>query len=133
MRWWSHKPQSGISQVLDSAAYCYVIMPRRPCYYIPRNSYHMSSSAHLGVPCLHPIIFAYQMKSFAHLGISCLRPSIATSHPSTPPPSSFYCVMLFPNPLLLLASRKIPAKVARSCSSVASWHHQAYLLHPASL
>ena len=35
MRWWGSKPQSGIAQVLDSAAYCYVILPHRPCYSIP--------------------------------------------------------------------------------------------------
>ena len=41
MRWWDSKPQSGISQVLDSAAYCYVILPHRPCYHIPHRIYHM--------------------------------------------------------------------------------------------
>ena len=26
MRWWSSKPQSGIATVLDSVAYCYVLL-----------------------------------------------------------------------------------------------------------
>ena len=130
MRWWGSKPQSEIAQVLDSAAYFYVVLPRRPCYSSPRGSYHMSSSAHLGAPCLRPSISAYHTRSFTHLGVSRLRPSIPTSYPATLPPSVSYCMTLSPNILPLLSSREIPDKVARSCFSAASWRHQAPLLRP---
>ena len=112
MRWWSSKPQSGISQVLDSAAYCDVIIPHHPCYSSPRRIYHTSSSTHLGFLCIRPIIFAYHMRLFAHLGVSCIYPSIPNYHPVTPPPSGAYCVMISPNRLLLLASCDIPANVS---------------------
>ena len=54
MRWWGSNPQSGIAKVLDSAAYCYVIIPCCPCYYSTRQRYHTSSSDHLDVPYLRP-------------------------------------------------------------------------------
>ena len=130
MRWWDSKPQSGISQVLDSAAYWYVILPRRSCYYSPCRSYHTSSSAYLGVPGLSPGIYAYHTRSFAHLCVSCLCTIITTSYPATPPPSRSYYVTLSPNCLLLLASCETPAMATRSCSDVASWRHQASLLCP---
>ena len=130
MRWWGSKPQSGIDEVLDSAAYCYVLLPRLPCYSSTSCSYQTSSSTHLGFPCLQPSIYAYQTKSFTHLGISRIRTIILTSQPSLPPPVGSYCVALFPNILLLFASREIPAKVARICFYVASWRHQACLLPP---
>ena len=130
MRWCSSKFQSGISQVLDYVAYCYVILPRRPYYSILGRSYHTSLSAHLGVPCLRTRFSAYCTRSFSHLGISCLRPNILTYHPATPPPSGSYCVTLSPNILLFLASREIPAKFSWSYFYIASWHHQASLLCP---
>ena len=40
MRSWSSKPQSVFAPVLDSAAYCYVLLPRLPCYSSHRHSYH---------------------------------------------------------------------------------------------
>ena len=123
MMWWSSKPQSRIAQVLDSAAYCYVSIPHRSCYTTPLRSYHTSSSAHLGIPRLRPIISSYHTRSFVHLGLSCIRPSIMNYHPTNPPPSGFYCTMLSSNILLLLAAHKISAKVAQSFFSVASWHH----------
>ena len=84
MRWWSSKPQSGISQSLDSAVYCYVFISRCSCYSSPRRSYHTSSYAHLCVPCLHPIISPYHTSSFPHMGIYRLGPIITTSHIATP-------------------------------------------------
>ena len=114
MRWWSSNPQSRISTVLDSAAYCYVILPCHPCYSSPRRSYHTSSSSHTRVTRLRPRISAYHMRSFAHLGVSRLHPIILTYQSATPPPSGSYCVTLSPNRLLLLASRKIPAKAEQS-------------------
>ena len=38
MRWWISKTQSGIDIVLESAAYCFLILPRRPCYSSPHRS-----------------------------------------------------------------------------------------------
>ena len=59
-----------------------------------------------------------------------LRTSILNPHPETPPPSGSYCVILYPNLLLLLSSHEIPAKVARSCFYVSSWRYQSPLLRP---
>ena len=67
MRWWDSKPQSGISQVLDYAAYCYVILTRHPWYSNPCSSYHTSSSKHMGIPCLRPRISAWHTSSFSQL------------------------------------------------------------------
>ena len=130
MRWWSSKPQSGIATVLDSDAYCYVILPYRSCYSIPRHSYHTSSSSHPGITRIHPRISAYRIMSFVHPGVSRLCPIILTSYSAIPPPSRSYCVILSPNHILLLASHENPAKVSQICFSITSWNHQAYLLFP---
>ena len=114
---WLVPSLSRIATVLDSAAYCYVILPHRPCYSSPRRSYHTSSSAHPGVTRLRPSISTYRTRSFAHPGVSRLRPGTPTSHSATPPSSGSYCMTLSPNRLLLLASHEAPAKVARSCFS----------------
>ena len=103
---------------------------RRPCYSSPCRSYHTGSYAHLGVPFLRPSISVYHTSLFIHLGISRPCPRIQTFRPATLPPSGSYCVTLPPNHLFLLASLEIPAKVARSHFSVASWCHQTSLLHP---
>ena len=121
---------SVISQVLFSAAYCFVILTLLSCYSGPRRSYNTSSSAHVGFPGIRPSISAYVMRPFSHLGVYRLRPIITTYHPATPPPSGSYYVTLSPNRLLLLASCEIPAKVSQSCFSVASCRYQASLLHP---
>ena len=47
----------------------------------PRHSHHTGSSAHLGIPCLHPRIYYCHTRSFDHLGLACLRPSIPITHP----------------------------------------------------
>ena len=130
MRWWGSKHQSGIDQVLDYAAYCYVILPRHPCYSSTCRSYHTGSSTHLGVPHLRPSISSYHTRSFSHLYVSCLRPIIPTDHPATPPPYSSYFMVISPNLLLLLVSREIPTKVAQSCFCFTSWRHQDSLLFP---
>ena len=111
--WWSSKLQSGIDQFLDSSAYCYEILPHCSCYSSPRQSYHMISSAHLGVSHIRLSISACHTNSFVHLGVSCVHPSITTSHPETPPPAGSYCMTLSSNCLLLLDSREIPAKMVR--------------------
>ena len=108
-------------------------LPRPPHYSILHHSYHTSSSAHLGVPRLRPIISTCHTRSFAHLGVSRLRPSMPTSQPALPLPSGSYCVTFSPPNLLLLAFREIPARVARSYFSVVSWRHQASLLRPPPL
>ena len=130
MRWWDSKPQSGIDQVLDYAAYCCVLYPTPPCYSSPHCIYHTSSSAHLCVLCLRPRISAYHMRSFAHIGVSRIYRSIKTPQPVLLLPSSSYCMKLSPPLLLLLDSREIPARVYRSCFSVAYWSHQSPLLRP---
>ena len=130
MRWWSSNTQSGIAQVLDSDAYCDVILPLRPFYISPHCSYHTSSSAHLGVPCIHPSISDYHTRLFSHLDVSCLLTRIPTPHPSTWPPSGSYCMKLYLNIPPLLSDHNIPSKVPQSCFYVASWHHQASLLRP---
>ena len=130
MRLWDSKPQSGISEVLDSASYCYVLLPRRSCYYSTHRSYHISSSTHLGVSCLRPSISAYHTRSFSHLAFYRLRPRIPTSQPALLLPSGSYCVAFSPHLLLLLASHEILSRATRSCLSIASWRHQASLLLP---
>ena len=114
MRLWSPKPQSGIDSVLDYIAYCYVLLPRLPCYSIPRLNYHTRSFSHLGVSCLLPSISSYHTRPFSHLGISRLRPSIPTLLSTSLPSSGSYCVNLYPCSLLFFASRETPIKVARS-------------------
>ena len=47
----------------------------------PRHSHHTGSSAHLGIPCLHPSISDCHTRSFSHLGVTRLRPSIPITHP----------------------------------------------------
>ena len=105
MRWWGSKPQSGIDEVLESAAYCYVLLPRLPCYSSTSCSYQTSSSTHLGFPCLQPSIYAYQTKSFTHLGISRIRTIILTSQPSLAPSRRLLLcgiISKYPPPLCLL-------------------------------
>ena len=130
MRWWSSKPQSGIDTVLESAAYCYVIIPRLPWCSIPRSSYHTRSFSHPGVTRIRPSISAYCKRSLDHPGVSRLRPSIPNPPYASPPPYGPYCVTLSPCRLLLLSSCETPEKVNRSCFSVTSWRHQAPLLRP---
>ena len=130
MRWWGFKPQSGIAKVLDTAAYCYVLISFRPYNGISHRSYHTISFSHLGFPCLRPSISAYHTRSLSHLDFYRLYPRIMTSKPNLPPPSGYYCMPFSPNLLLLLFSREINTRVSRSCFSVASWHHQAPLLLP---
>ena len=74
MRWRSSKPQSGIATVLDSAAYCYVLIPHLPWYYSTCRSYHTRSFAHRGVTRLRTSISAYHTRSFAHPVVSRLHP-----------------------------------------------------------
>ena len=106
-------------------------LPCPSCYYNLRHSYHTSSSAHLGVPCLRPRISVCHTRPFAHLGVSRLRPSMPTTHPILPLPSGSgsYCMPISPPILLPLASRE-STRAAQSCFSVASWHHHASLLSP---
>ena len=102
-----------------------------PCYYNLLHSYHTSSSAHLGVPRLQPIISVFQKSSFSHLGVSHLRPSIPTNHPILPLPSGSgsYCMPISPSILLALASCD-SAKVDRSCFYVVSLCHHTSLVNP---
>ena len=101
-----------------------------PLLLYPPHSYHTSSSAHLGVPCLRTRISAYHTKSFARLGVSRLRPIIMISKPAILITSVSYCVTFSPHLLLLLASYDIPARADQICFSVAYWRHQASLLCP---
>ena len=128
MRWWSSKPQSGISTVLDSSNYFLFTYTPSPLYSSPHCSYRMRSFPHPGVARLHPIISAYLTISFTHPGIYRLRPSITFPLSTLPPPSGSYLLTLSPCCHILLASSKKPAKVAQSCVSVASCSHQASLL-----
>ena len=118
MRWWSYKPHSGIATVFDYAHYCYVILPRFPCYSSPRRSYHMISSAHPCASRLCPSIYAYHTISFTHLGVSHLHPSIPTSQYATPPPSGSYCVTFSTNRLILLEFNKISKMMYLSLSLI---------------
>ena len=82
------------------------ILPSPSRFPNPRHSHHTGSSAHLGVPCLCPIISDCHTRSFAHLVVAHIHPSIPITHPdflsllvavllhahlptATPPPSSF--------------------------------------------
>ena len=119
-RWRSSNTQSGIAAVLDSAAYCYVIIPRHTCYSSTRRRDHTISSSHPGVNRLRPSISAYRTRSFDYTGVSRLCNNIPISHSATTPPYGSYCTNLSPNSLIRLASCETPAKVDRSCFSVAS-------------
>ena len=118
---------------LDSAAYCYVLLPCHPCYFIPCYNDQKRSSYHLGVPRLCPSISAYRARSFSHPGVSPLCPKITSFPSETPPPSGSYCMTLSHNSIFLLASCETNVKVSRSCFSVTSWRHQASLLRPPPL
>ena len=107
-------------------------LSRPSCYSSPQRRYHMSSSAHLGVPRLQPSIFACHTRSFANLGVYRLCPSMSNYQPALPLPPGSYCMEFSSLLLLLLASREI-SRVDRSCFSVASWRHQASLLRPPPL
>ena len=72
----------------------------------------------------------HNTQGYDHLGVYRIRPSITTSQSSHPPPSGSYCMAFYPTLLHLLDSHDIPARVARSFFYVASWRHQASLLHP---
>ena len=129
MRWWGSKPQSGISQVLDSSAYYFVLIPSRPCYFSIICSNHTSSSVHLCLPRLSTSITAYHTRSFIHLSISCLCPSILTSRSTLPPPSGSYCMTLLIYPLLL-SLPKDSCQGGPKFFSLVSWHHHTFLLIP---
>ena len=133
MRWWSYKPQSGISTALESVDYCYVLLSCIPWYSSTQIIYYTRSFSHLGFTHLRPRISTYRTRSSAHLGFSCLCPSIPDyPYASTHSPGS-YCMALSPHRLLIFSSRKIYAKVSLSWFSSASWKHYAYLLRPPPL
>ena len=104
-------------------------LPRLTQYSNHHCSYHTSSSAHLGVPCLRPSISLCHTRSFAHLGVYCLRPRIMNTQPALPLPSSSYCLPIYPLILLLLALCEY-ARLAQSCFYDDSWSHQASFLFP---
>ena len=130
MRWCSSKTQSGISTVLDSVVYCYVLLTILLFYSSPQLSYNTRSFFLLGVACLHPIISTYRTSSSIHLGVSRLRPSIPTSRSASPHYPGSYCVAISPRRLLLFYSREISAKVSLSFFSFGYWRHHDSLLHP---
>ena len=79
MRWFFHASVSDCSNPrLCRLLLC--IIPSPPRFPNPL-SHHTGSSAHLGFPCLRPIISDCHTRSFAHLGVSRLRPSIPITHP----------------------------------------------------
>ena len=83
--------RSVIATVLDSVAYCYVLLPCLPCYYSLHRSFRKGSFTHLGLACLCPSISTYRTRSTAHPGVSCLRPSIPTTrYASLPSPGSYF-------------------------------------------
>ena len=129
MRLWISKPQSRLAQVLDSAANCYVLYPAFPATLFPT----VSNTRVIRPPGRPPSLTHHirlPQKFIIPPGISCLCLVIPTSQSTLLLPSGSYwikCSLLF---LLLLAYRESPARVARSCFSVASWRHQAFLLRP---
>ena len=57
------------------------ILPSPSRFPNPLHSHHTGSSAHLGVPCLRPIISNCHMRSFSNLSVACIRPIILITHP----------------------------------------------------
>ena len=119
---------SVIATVLYSVAYCCVLLPCLPCYSSPHLSFHLRSFAHLGVARLRPLISTYITSSTAHPGISRLRLSIPTTRYTSLPSPGSYCADIPSRHFLILASREISSRFARSCLSVAPWRHHASLL-----
>ena len=76
MRWCISKTHSGIATVLDSVAFCYVLLPRPPWYSILHLRYHTSSFAHPRITYLCSIISTYRTCTSAHLGIYRIYPRI---------------------------------------------------------
>ena len=107
------QPRSFIATVLDSVAYCYVLLPFLPCYSNPQLSFNTRSFAHLGVANLRPIISTYRMGSTAHPGISRICPIIPTTRSGSLPSPGSYCVAFHSHFLLLLASHNISSRVAQ--------------------
>ena len=91
---------------------CICLLPS--WYSNPSHSYHMSSSANLGVPRLRPSIFICHTRSFAHVGVSRLGLSVTTNHPVLPLLSgtNSYCVPISPPILLLLLDYRESVRVA---------------------
>ena len=108
------QPRSVIATVLDSVAYCYVLLPCLPCYSNPQLSFHTRSFAHLGVTHLRPRISTYRTGSTSHPGISHICPIIPTTRSGYLPSPGSYCVAFHSHFLLLLASHNISSRVARS-------------------
>ena len=120
--------QSGITTVLYSAAYCYVILPLIPCYSSPHISFHTRSSSHPGVVCLHLSISIYRTKLNKNTGVSHLRLSIPTTRSDSLPSPGPYCMTLPSCHLRILAFREISSRVAQSYLSAILWLHHAFLL-----
>ena len=125
------QPQSVVTTVLDSVAYCYLLLPYLPFYSIPHLRSHTRSSAHPGIACLRTRISAYRTRSNANPGVSCLRPSILTTRYAYLPYPSPYCATLPSRRLQLLASCENSSRVSCSCLSAASWRplRIPYCLH----
>ena len=109
------QPQSLIDTVLDSFGYCFLLLTSLPCYYILHLSFHMRSSAHVGITCLRPSISSYRTSSTAYPGVSRLHTSIPTTRSTYLPSPGPNCVTLPSCPLWLLTPRKIYSRVAPSC------------------
>ena len=110
-----------VTTVLDSVAYCYLLLPYLPFYSIPHLRSHTRSSAHPGIACLRTRISAYRTRSNANPGVSCLRPSILTTRYAYLPYPSPYFATLPSRRLQLLASCENSSRVSCSCLSAAPW------------
>ena len=80
MRWFF---QASVSDCSNSRLCCLLLcIPPIPSIFTnPLHSHHTGSSAHLGVPCLHLIIFDFHTRSFAQLGVTHIYPRIPITHP----------------------------------------------------
>ena len=80
MRWFF---QASVSDCLNPrlCRLLLFILPGLSIFPNPRHSHNTGSSAHLGVPCLCPIISDCHTRSFTHLVVAHIHPSIPITHP----------------------------------------------------
>ena len=102
-------------------------LPCPSCYYNLNHRCHTSSSAHLGVPVSDPSSTSATQGHFTTWAslTACQLPNAPSLSPLVP--TTWHS----PTILFLLASRD-SVRVAWSCFSESSWHHQAFLLSPPS-
>ena len=134
MRWWSSKTQSVTVINIYSVAYCYVSYLALPDFLIPSITTTQVHPPTWAPPVSIP---AYLTSTQGHLPSWASLVSVPAYRRPTLTSYTFwlwsYCIPISAPILLLLLASRESARVARSCFSVASWHHHAFILCPPPL